>query len=69
MVVSNVFILHPTFISTMDVFWAKALTKWAVCMPWARAVAAVAAVAIREMIAAMPAMTMLITLFSLVSWF
>lgn len=25
----------------MDVFWAKAFTKWVVCMPWVRAVAVV----------------------------
>lgn len=27
----------------MDVFWAKAFTKWVVCMPWVRAVAVVTA--------------------------
>lgn len=25
----------------MDVLWAKAFTKWVVCMPWVRAVAVV----------------------------
>lgn len=53
----------------MDVFWAKAFTKWVVCMPWVRAVAAVTGVAIREMIATMPAMTMPTTFFFLVNWF
>lgn len=52
----------------MDVFWAKAFTKWVVCMPWVRVVVVVTVVAIREMITTMPAVTMP-TFFFLVNWF